>query len=57
MDKTEIGTIFISFSEINFDSYKRVYQRIQSLIAEITSVVNLLIAIGKIVTSILLEKK
>ena len=28
MDKYEIGTIFISFSEINFDSYKRVYQRI-----------------------------
>ena len=57
MDKNEIGRIFISLSEINFDSYKRVYPRIQSLIAEITSVVNLLIVIGEILAKILLEKK
>ena len=57
MDKNEIGRIFISLSEINFDSYKRVYPRIQSLIAEITSVVNLLIIIGEILAKILLEKK
>ena len=43
MDKTEIGTVFISFSEINFDYYKRVYPRIQSLLAEISRVINLLI--------------
>ena len=47
MDKNEIGTVFISFSEINFDSYKRVYPRIQSLLAEVTSVINILMVIGK----------
>ena len=57
MDNNEIGRIFISLSEISFDSYKRVYPRIQSLIAEITSVVNLLILIGEILAKILLEKK
>ena len=57
MENNEIGRIFISLSEISFDSYKRVYPRIQSLIAEITSVVNLLILIGEILAKILLEKK
>ena len=57
IDKNQVGRIFISLSEINFDSYKRVYPRIQSLIAEITSMVNLLIVIGGILTKILLEKK
>ena len=57
MENNEIGRIFISLSEISFDWYKRVYPRIQSLIAEITSVVNLLILIGEILAKILLEKK
>ena len=57
MDKSEIGTIFINLSEINFDSYKRVYPRIQSLLAEITSVSNLLLVIGQIISKILLIKK
>ena len=53
----EIGTIFINLSEVNFDSYKRVYPRIQSLLAEITSVINLLLVIGQILSKILLDKK
>ena len=57
MDKSEIGTVFINLSEINFDSYKRVYPRIQSLLAEITSVSNLLLVIGQILSKILLDKK
>ena len=57
MDKTEIGTVFISFSEINFDYYKRVYPRIQSLLAEISSVINLLIIIGQFITKFILDKK
>ena len=57
IDRSQVGRIFIGLSEINFDSYKRVYPRIQSLIAEITSMVNLLIVIGEILTKILLEKK
>ena len=57
MDKSEIGTIFISFNEINFDSYKRVYPRIQSLLAEIMSVINILMVIGQIISKIILEKK
>ena len=48
IDRSQVGRIFIGLSEINFDSYKRVYPRIQSLIAEITSMVNLLIVIGEI---------
>ena len=57
MDKNEIGTVFISFSEINFDSYKRVYPRIQSLLAEVMSVIDILMAIGQIITKILIDKK
>ena len=57
MDKNEIGTVFISFSEINFDSYKRVYPRIQSLLAEVMSVINILMAIGQILTKIIIDKK
>ena len=57
MDKNEIGRVFISFSEINFDYYKRVYPRIQSLLAEISSVVNLLLIIGQIITKFILDKK
>jgi len=57
MDKNEIGTIFISFIEINFDSYKRVYPRIQSLLAEFTSVINILMVIGQIISKIILNKK
>ena len=56
MDKNEIGTIFIGFREINFDSYKIVYPRIQSLLAEVTSVINILMIIGKIISKIILNK-
>ena len=57
MDKKLIGIIAIELSENNFDYYKRVYPRFQSLLAEIMSVINLLFFIGKTLFKLLLNKK
>jgi len=54
---THIGTIMFEISKVNFDSYKRSYSRLQSLLAEVMSVINLLFGIGKTVTEILLKRK
>ena len=54
---THIGTIMIQISKVNFDSYKRSYSRLQSLLAEVMSVISLLFGIGETVTEILLKRK
>ena len=41
----------------NYDYYKRVYIKFQSFLADVTSLINLLIAISKIVSELLLSKK
>ena len=51
LKKSQIGTVLISLSDNNFDYYKRVYPRIQSLIAEITSFINLLFTIGEFISN------
>jgi len=52
-----IGTIEISINKSNFDNYKRSYQRLQSLLAEIMSVINLLFEIGRQLANFLGDRK
>ena len=52
-----IGTIEFAINKSNFDNYKRTYQRLQSLLAEIMSVVNLLFEIGRQLSNFLGDKK
>lgn len=56
-DDNEIGAMIIEISNINFDYYNRSYSRIQTLLAEILSVVELLTEIGSMVCGIALNKK
>ena len=51
-----IGAIVFVIDQSNFDSYKRTYQRLQSLLAEVMSVVNLLIEIARQISNILCNK-
>ena len=55
-NEKEIGKITISINKSNFDNYKRTYPRIQSLLADVMSVVNLLFEIVRIVILFLSEK-
>ena len=55
-NKSKIGSIAFSVNKAHFDYYKRSYQKIQSLLAEIMSVVNLLFEIGRQISYILLNK-
>ena len=52
-----IGTITISINKSHFDNYKRSYKKIQSLLAEIMSVISLLLEIGAQISVFLCEKK
>jgi len=52
-----IGKIDFSINKSNFDNYKRNYQRLQSLLAEVSSVVSLLFEIGRQISNILGSKK
>ena len=54
---SHIGTVIIQISKVNFDSYKRSYSRLQSLLAEVMSVISLLFSIGETLTKILLKRK
>ena len=49
--------LFFNINKANYDLYKRSYKRIQSLLSEITSVVNILIGVGKFLLNYLLDKK
>lgn len=52
-----IGTIEIGINKSNFDNYKRNYQKVQSLLAEISSVISLLFEIGKQLSNFIGSKK
>ena len=56
-NKSKIGTIIFEINRAHFDSYKRTYQKLQSLLAEIMSVVNLLFEIRRQISNILLNKR
>ena len=57
--KTEsrIGTITIKINNSHFDNYQRSYQKLQSLLAEIMSVISLLFEIGGQISIFLCKKK
>ena len=56
-NKIKIGQITLSINRANFDNYQRTYPRLQSLLADVMSVINLLFNIGRMITNILCEKK
>jgi len=51
-----IGSITIEINQSNFDSYKRSYKKFQALLAEIMSVISLLLEIGRQISIILCDK-
>ena len=57
--KTEsrIGTITININNSHFDNYQRSYQKLQSLLAEIMSVISLLFEIGGQISIFLCKRK
>ena len=55
-NSSQIGIIEFSINRANYDSYQRTYQRLQSLLAEIMSVVSLLFEIGNQIVNIFCEK-
>ena len=52
-----LSGITFRINKSNFDNYKRNYKRLSSLLADVTSVVNLMISIIKLFSFILLDKK
>jgi hypothetical protein len=52
-----IGIIELDINKSSFDNYKRSYQKMQSLLAEISSVINLLFQIGSQISFFLGDKK
>ena len=56
-NSSRIGIITIEINQSYFDNYKRTYERLQGLLAEIMSVVNLLLQIGNIISNFLCKKR
>jgi hypothetical protein len=56
-NESNIGDIKLEINKSHFDNYSRSYKRLQSLLAEVMSVVSLLFEIGRQITSFLCEKK
>ena len=54
---TSLGSIIFHLSEKNYPHYKRSYKKVQSLLADIMSIGNILVAVGKVLSNILLQKK
>jgi len=54
---SNIGRITFDINKVYYDSYKRSYPKLQSLLAEVMSVVNLLFEIGRQLSSILCTKR
>jgi len=55
--ESNIGNIKLEINKTHFDNYNRSYKKLQSLLAEVTSVVSLLFEIGRQISSFLCEKK
>ena len=56
-DSNEIGAIFFGMNKSNYDYYQRTYKRIQALLAEIMSIISLILEVGQIIISFLCDKK
>jgi len=54
---SNIGEITFNINRSYYDNYKRVYQKLQSLLAEVMSVINLIFQIGSIIINFLINKK
>ena len=54
---SNIGIITFGINKSDFDHYRRIYQKLQSLLADVMSVVSLLFEIGRQVSIFLCEKK
>ena len=52
-----LAIINFEVNKSNYDYYKRTYKKFQSFVADVTSVINLIMTIFKILTYILLNKK
>ena len=52
-----IGTIEFGINKSNFDNYRRNYQKLQSLLAEIMSVINLFFEVGRQISNFIGGKK
>ena len=51
-----IGKITFYINKLNFDNYKRIYPRLQSLLVNVMSVISLLFEIGRQIINILFNK-
>ena len=56
-NESNIGNIKFEINKSHFDHYSRSYKRLQALLAEVMSVVSLLLEIGRQISSFLCEKK
>ena len=56
-NNNSLGVIKFGQIEKNYSYYRRNYEKIQSLLAQIMSVINLMIEIGKLLSYFLLDKK
>ena len=54
---SNIGRILFEINRTNYDNYKRSYQKLQSLLAELMSVISILFEVGKQISNILCNKK
>ncbi len=54
---SNIGRITIDINKVYYDSYIRSYSKLQTLLAEVMSVVNLLFEIGRVLSTILCNKR
>ena len=52
-----LAIVNFEVNKSNYDYYKRTYKKFQSFVADVTSLINLIITISKIFTYILLNKK
>ena len=52
-----MGRITFNINQSYFDNYKRSYQKLQSLLAEVMSVINLIFQIGRLIINFLIEKR
>ena len=57
LNTSRIGTITLQINKSNYDNYLRTYPRLQSLLADVMSVINLLLEIGRILSNFLCTKK
>ena len=56
-NQSKIGNIKFEFNKSNYDYYRRTYKKLQALLAEISSVVSILIEIGRLILEFSNEKK